>query len=152
MRELLEVIRQYAIVIDLGADSPNRRMYRLKSRTGLQRLKELNATADRVAHNLTLDVNATRTDTNCAFDTRDGVLTLSGNPNVTYAAHLNIVNAALSGLQTASHKGGFTWSLTGGSGTCDVDITRTFDPSTKTLTIKGSFCGHAVDVTKTKNG
>ena len=109
-------------------------------------------TADRVAHNLTLDASATRTDTNCAFDTRDGVLTLSGNPNVTYNAHLNIVNAALSGLQTASHKGSFTWSRTGGSGTCDVDITRTFDPSTKTLTIKGSFCGHAIDITKTKNG
>jgi len=109
-------------------------------------------TADRVAHNLTLDATATRTDTNCAFDTKDGVLTLSGNPNLTYTAHLNIVNSALSGLQTASHKGSFTWSRTGGSGTCDVDITRTFDPSTKTLTIKGSFCGHAIDITKTRNG
>ncbi len=106
-------------------------------------------TGDRVAHNLTLDATATRTDTNCAFDTRDGVLTLSGS--LDYAAHLNIVNAALSGLQTASHKGGFSWSRTGGSGTCDVDITRTFDPSTKTLTIKGSFCGHTIDVTRTKN-
>jgi len=103
---------------------------------------------DRVAHNLTLDATATRTDTDCAFDTRDGVLTLSGS--LTYNAHLNIVNAALSGLQTASHKGSFSWSRTGGSGTCDVDITRTFDPSTKTLTIKGSFCGHVIDVTKTK--
>jgi len=105
-------------------------------------------TGDRVAHNLTLDATATRTDTDCAFDTRDGVLTLSGS--LTYNAHLNIVNAALSGLQTASHKGSFSWSRTGGSGTCDVDITRTFDPSTKTLTIKGSFCGHVIDVTKTK--
>ena len=110
----------------------------------------ITGTGDRVAHNLTLDATATRTDTNCAFDTKDGVLTLSGNPNITYAAHLNIVNAALSGLQTASHKGSFTWSRTGGSGTCDVDITRTFDPSTKTLTIKGTFCGHTVDITKTK--
>jgi hypothetical protein len=106
-------------------------------------------TGDRVAHNLTLDANATRTDTDCAFDTRDGVLTLGGS--LTYNAHVNIVNAALSGLQTASHKGSFTWSRSGGSGTCDVDITRTFDPSTKTLTIKGSFCGHVIDVTKTKN-
>ena len=107
--------------------------------------------ADRIAHDLTVDADATRTDTNCAFDTRDGVLTLSGNPNLEYKAHLNIVNAALSGLQTASHKGSFTWSRTGGSGTCDVDITRTYDPSTKTLTITGSFCGHAVNVTKTNN-
>jgi hypothetical protein len=105
---------------------------------------------DRVAHDLLLDASATRIDSNCAFDTPDGVLTLSGNPNLTYAAHLSIVNFVLSGLQTASHKGSFTWSRTGGSGTCDVDITRTFDPATKTLTIKGAFCGHQIDVTKTK--
>ena len=110
---------------------------------------KVTGTGDRVAHDLTLDATATRTDTDCAFDSRDGVLTLSGS--LTYNAHLNIVNAALSGLQTASHKGSFSWSRTGGSGTCDVDITRTFDPSTKTLTIKGSFCGHVIDVTKTKN-
>jgi hypothetical protein len=108
----------------------------------------ITGTGDRVAHDLTLDANATRTDTNCAFDTRDGVLTLSGN--LTFGAHINIVNSALSGLQTATHKGSFSWSRTGSSGTCDVDITRTFDPSTKTLTIKGSFCGHNIDVTKTK--
>jgi hypothetical protein len=107
-------------------------------------------TADRVAHNLTLDATATRTDTNCAFDTRNGVLTLSGNPNIAYTGHLNIVNAAPVGLQTQTHKGSFTWSRTGGSGTCDVDITSQYDPSTKTLTIKGSFCGKVIDVTKTR--
>jgi len=105
---------------------------------------------DRVAHSLTIDATATRTDTKCAFNTRDGVLTLSGNPNVAYTGHLNIVNAAPVGLQTQTHNGSFTWSRTGGSGTCDVDITSQYDPSTKTLTIKGSFCGHVIDVTKTK--
>lgn len=109
-------------------------------------------TGDRTTHDLTLDANATRTDTDCAFDTRDGVLTLSGNPNLMYTGHLNIVNGALSGLQTQTHKGSFTWSRTGGSGTCDVDITSSFDPATKTATITGSFCGHAINVTKTRNG
>src|SRR5205085_4715873 len=107
-------------------------------------------TGDRVAHNLTLDANATRTDTNCAFDTRDGVLTINGNPNLTFTGHLNIVNGALSGLQTQTHKGSFTWARTGGSGTCDVDITSSYDPSTRTVTIKGSFCGRVVDITKTR--
>lgn len=107
-------------------------------------------TGDRLAHSLTLDATATRTDTDCAFNTRDGVVTLSGNPNIAYTAHLNIVNAAPVGLQTQTHKGSFTWSRTGASGTCDVDITSQYDPSTSTLTIKGSFCGHAVDITKTK--
>jgi hypothetical protein len=107
-------------------------------------------TGDRATHSLTLDANATRTDTNCAFDTRDGVLTLSGNPNLAYTGHLNIVNAALVGLQTQTHKGSFTWSRTGGSGTCDVDITSSYDPATHTATVIGSFCGHAINVTKTR--
>ena len=105
---------------------------------------------DRVAHSLTLDATATRTDTNCAFNTRDGVLTLTGKPNIAYTGHLNIVNAALVGLQTQTHNGNFDWSRPGGSGTCKVDITSQYDPATKTLTIKGSFCGHEIDVTKTR--
>ena len=107
-------------------------------------------TGDRTTHNLTLDANATRTDTNCAFDTRNGVLTLNGNPNLAYTGHLNIVNGALSGLQTQAHKGSFTWARTGGSGTCDVDITSSYDPSTHTVTVTGSFCGRVVNITKTR--
>lgn len=107
-------------------------------------------TGDRTTHSLTLDANATRTDTNCAFDTRDGILTISGNPNIAYTGHLNIVNGALSGLQTQTHKGSFTWSRTGGSGTCDVDITSSYDPATHTVTVTGSFCGRIVNVTKTR--
>ena len=107
-------------------------------------------TGDHTTHNLTLDANATRTDANCAFNTRDGVLTVNGNPNLSYTGHLNIVNGVLSGLQTQTHKGSFTWSRTGGSGTCDVDITSSYDPATKTATVSGAFCGHVVNVTRTK--
>jgi hypothetical protein len=105
---------------------------------------------DRATHSLTLDVDATRTDTNCAFETRNGVLTLSGNPNIVYEGHLNIANAVLSGLQTQTHKGSFTWSRTGGSGTCEVDLASSFDPATHTATVTGHFCGHIVNVTRTR--
>jgi hypothetical protein len=105
---------------------------------------------DRETHNLTLETNATRTDTNCAFETRHGVLTLNGNPNIAYQGNLNIVNGALSGLQTQSHTGSFTWARTGGSGTCDVDVTSSYDPATHTVTVAGSFCGHTVNVTRTR--
>jgi len=107
-------------------------------------------TGDRSTHNLTLDATATRTDTDCAFDTRNGVLTLNGNPNIAYTGHLNIVNAALSGPQTQTHKGSFKWARTGGSGTCDVDVTSSFDPATHTVTVTGTFCGIAVNVTRTR--
>ncbi|HXI98734.1 MAG TPA: hypothetical protein VNG73_07290 [Gemmatimonadaceae bacterium] len=110
----------------------------------------ITGTGDRVAHNLSVEAIATRTDTNCAFDTRDGVLTLNGNPNIAYDGKLNIVAGVLSGLQTQTHKGSFTWARTGGSGTCDVDLTSSFDPATHTVTVTGTFCGHTVNVTRTR--
>ena len=110
----------------------------------------ITGTGDRVAHNLSVEAVATRTDTNCAFDTRDGVLTLNGNPNIAYDGKLNIVAGVLSGLQTQTHKGSFTWARTGGSGTCDVDLASSYDPATHTVTVTGTFCGHTVNVTRTR--
>ena len=107
-------------------------------------------TGDRTTHNLTLETNATRTDTNCAFQTRNGVLTINGNPNLTFKGNLNIVNGLPSGVQTQTHKGSFTWARVGGSGTCDVDLTSSFDPATHTATVTGSFCGRTVNVTRTR--
>ena len=110
----------------------------------------ITGTGDRTAHDLTLEAVATRTDTDCAFNTRHGVLTLNGNPNIAYDGKLNIVNGALSGLQTQTHKGSFMWARTGGSGTCDVDVTSSFDPATHTVTVTGTFCGFAVNVTRSR--
>ena len=110
----------------------------------------ITGTGDRTTHNLSVEAVATRTDTDCAFDTQNGVLTLNGNPNIAYDAKLNIVNGALSGLQTQTHKGSFKWARTGGSGTCDVDITSSFDPATHTVTVTGTFCGRTVNVTRTR--
>ena len=113
----------------------------------------VNGTGDRTTHSLTVDANATRTDTDCAFEARDrGTITVNGNPNIVYTGHLNIVNAAFVGLQTQSHKGSFKWARTGGSGTCDVDVTSSFDPATHTVTVTGTFCGHTINVTRTRGG
>jgi hypothetical protein len=60
-------------------------------------------TGDRTTHSLSLETIATRTDSNCAFETRNGVLTINGNPNIAFDGKLNIVNGAFSGLQTATH-------------------------------------------------
>jgi hypothetical protein len=110
-------------------------------------------TGDRTTHDLTLETNATRTDTNCAFQTRRGVVTLNGNPNIAYKGNVNIVAGVPSGLQTQTHKGSFTWARTGGaSGTCDVDLTSSYDPATHTVTVTGTFCGHTVNVTRTRGG
>jgi len=109
-------------------------------------------TGDRTTHSLSLEAAGTRTDTDCAFDTKNGVLTLNGNPNIAYDGKLNIVNGALSGLQTQTHKGSFKWARTGGSGTCDVDLASSYDPATHTVTVTGTFCGKTVSVTRTRGG
>ena len=106
-------------------------------------------TGDPTTHSLTVDATATRTDTGCAFDTDDGVLTLTGN--IDYTGHLNIVNGALSGLQTQTHNGSFTWSRPGGSGTCVVDhLISQYDPTTHTATVTGTVCGKTINVTRTR--
>lgn len=110
----------------------------------------INGTGDRTTHSLTLEANATRTDKDCAFQTRDGILTLNGNPNIAFKANLNIVNGTLSGLQTATHKGSFKWARAGLSETCDVDLASAFDPATHTATVTGKFCGMDVNVTRTR--
>jgi len=107
-------------------------------------------TGDRTTHSLSLETVATRTDTDCAFETRNGVLTINGNPNIAFDGKLNIVNGALSGLQTATHKGSFKWARIGGSGTCDVDLSSSYDPATHTATVTGTFCGRTVNVTRTR--
>src|SRR6266566_6940957 len=109
-------------------------------------------TGDRTTHSLSLEAAGTRTDTDCAFDTKNGVLTLNGNPNIAYDGKLNIVNGVLSGLQTQTHKGSFKWARTGGSGTCDVDLASSYDPATHTVTVTGTFCGKTVNVTRTRGG
>ena len=113
----------------------------------------INGTGDRTTHSLTVDATAVRTDAACAFEAKDGgTITVDGNPNIAYTGHLNIVNAAFVGLQTQTHKGSFKWARTGGSGMCDVDVTSSFDPATHTVTVKGMFCGHTIDVTRTRGG
>jgi hypothetical protein len=108
-------------------------------------------TGDATTHSLNVETVATRTDTKCAFETEHGVVTVNGNPNIAFDGKLNIVNAALSGLQTQTHKGSFTWARTGFSGTCGVDLASSFDPATHTVTVVGTFCGAAVNVTRTRN-
>ena len=105
---------------------------------------------DPTTRSFSLEAAGTRTDTDCAFQTEDGVLTLNGNPNIDFDAKLNIVSGALSGLQTEITKGSFKWARAGGSGACDVDLTSSFDPATHTATVTGTFCGRTINVTRTR--
>jgi hypothetical protein len=106
---------------------------------------------DRVTHDLALHTVATKTDASCAFQTRHGVLTVSGNPNVAYDGSLNIVAGQLSGLQTQTHIGSFTWARNAASGTCDVNLASSYNPATQTATVTGTFCGLNINVSRTRS-
>ena len=106
-------------------------------------------TSDPVAHNLAVTTNATRTDAACAFNTKGGVVTINGNPNLALASTVNIVAGKPTGPQTQSHKGSFTWARSGKTGTCDVNITSVYDPAAGTFTVTGTFCGKTVNVSRT---
>src|SRR5438105_3856471 len=47
-------------------------------------------TSDPAAQNLSVTATATKTDSNCAFNTKHGVATLNGNPNVTITGTINV--------------------------------------------------------------
>jgi hypothetical protein len=106
-------------------------------------------TSDPVAHNLSVTTTATRTDAACAFNTKHGVATITGNPNVAMTATVNVVAGKPTGVQTQSHKGSFTWSRDGKTGTCAVDVTSAFDPAAGTFTVTGTMCGRTINISRT---
>ncbi len=109
----------------------------------------VSGTSDPVAQNLSITATATKTDAACAFNTRHGVVTINGNPNVTITNTVNIVAGKPSGPQATMHKGSYTWTRGTNSGTCNVDVTSVFDPTAGTFTITGTMCGRTVNVTRT---
>ena len=106
-------------------------------------------TSDPVAHNLSVTGTATKTDAACAFNTKNGVATINGNPNVAMTATINVVAGKPTGLQTMTHKGSFTWARNGKTGTCNVDVTSVYDPAAGTFTVTGTMCGRTINTSRT---
>lgn len=106
---------------------------------------------DRATQTGTLAVNAKRVESACAFQQRNGVtVTVTGQPHTVMTVNQSF-NKGVPGVRTQTQKGAFAWSRSNGrSGVCAVDLTSTFDPATRTATIKGSFCGRPVDDTRTR--
>jgi hypothetical protein len=108
-------------------------------------------TIDRATQTGTLAVSAKRVENACAVKQRNGVtVTVTGQPNTAIGVTASF-NKGVPGVITQTQKGAFAWSRSNGrSGTCAIDLTSTFDPATRTATIKGSFCGRPVDETRTR--
>jgi hypothetical protein len=106
-------------------------------------------TTDPATHSGSAQFNATRTESACAVGRGDVVITVNGNPNTVLTANQTWTNGT-PGVRTATAKGSISWSTSNGrSGTCNIDVTHTWTPSTHTLHVVGQICNRTVDVTKT---
>lgn len=108
-------------------------------------------TVDREARTATHRYDATRTEQACAFGLRSGgTITITGNPNTQVTGSWSMT-AGVPGIRTLTHRGSFAWTRSsGGSGTCTVDLTSTWDPATRTHRVQGTFCNRTIDVTRTR--
>jgi len=108
-------------------------------------------TIDRTTRTGTLAVNAKRVENACAVQQRNGVtVTITGQPHTVMSVTQSF-DKGVPGVRTQTQKGAFAWTRSNGrSGTCAIDLTSSFDPATRTTTVKGTFCGRSVDDTRTR--
>lgn len=110
-------------------------------------------TRDPATHTGSMQMAATRTDSACTVPARGGqggTLTIDGSPNIQVTAQSSWSNG-VPGPHVHTQKGSFAWRRsTGASGTCGVDLVGTLTPATQTYTLTGTFCGRAVNVTRTR--
>jgi hypothetical protein len=106
---------------------------------------------ERETRTVETETSATKTLTDCAVLRRNGT-TITSSGSVSLSAHHRTVDGAASGMQTRTHKGSFTYTTSAGaSGSCEIDITSTFDPATHTRTLKGTTCRRTIDLTVTRS-
>ncbi|HKP74592.1 MAG TPA: hypothetical protein VJT67_03570 [Longimicrobiaceae bacterium] len=109
----------------------------------------ITTTTDRETHTGSTSFSATRTETACVFGRNGHTITINGNPNTQLTSNQAWTNG-VPGVRTATKVGSFTWARSDGkTGTCNVNVTATWTPSTHTLHVQGTFCNQTVDVTRT---
>jgi hypothetical protein len=102
----------------------------------------------------TMQVTTTNTHAACALGRGPArTITITGSPSVVFTANRKLVNGLPNGPQTTRKVGGFTYTTSGGgSGSCQIDVTSSFDPATGAFTMKGTNCGRSIDVAVTRPG
>jgi hypothetical protein len=104
------------------------------------------------AHTIELDVTGSHTPDSCAYNHRGVTITIDGNPQLDFDAHLAVANNVPSEPYTANINGAFTWSTSDGrSGSCTVTYEEVTDFAAHERTREGSVCGHSIRETVTWN-
>lgn len=109
-------------------------------------------TGDPITRNLNVTSTVTRTEAACAFTSGGSAVSITGTPNVTMTGAIDVVGGIPVGAQSQTHAGSFTWSRGSASGSCTVNVTSGFNPAAMMLTVTGTVCGRAVNVSRMASG
>jgi hypothetical protein len=77
-------------------------------------------------------------------------LTITGDPDLDFGAHVGVSNHQRSQPFTATIDGAFSWTASDGrSGSCTVEYEEITDFAARKRTVTGNVCGHTVNETLT---
>jgi hypothetical protein len=95
-----------------------------------------------------LDVDGTHKASGCAYLHEGVTLTITGNPDLDFGAHVAVRNGQPSEPFTANVDGAFSWTASDGrSGTCTIEYEEVTDFAARKRTVEGNICGHSVNET-----
>ena len=82
----------------------------------------------------------------CGIVTSQGTFMVDGDPHLRVRANVDFEAGEPVGVFEFGWEGGFKWDGTGGSGSCTVDLAYAFNWQSAAYSIRGSMCGHNMDV------
>ncbi len=91
-------------------------------------------------------ISATHTLTDCRYDVGGETVTVNGDPYLSLTGQFGFLNFAPSIQQTVRIGGGFRWDTgSGGSGSCQFNLTINFDSAVGSASISGTACGRSMN-------
>ena len=100
-----------------------------------------------------LDVEGTHKPSGCAYEHAGLVLTINGDPDMDFDAHVAVASGQPIEPFTIDINGAFAWSASDGrSGRCTVQYAEVTDFAAGKRTVDGNVCGHVVKDTFTWSG
>ncbi|MGH7477240.1 MAG: hypothetical protein ACRELD_13285 [Longimicrobiales bacterium] len=112
---------------------------------------EHTANVDREAQTYSREWSASHVHSDCTFTRRahtitlDGSVVLEGSASGTFGPDGRGIDALL-----ITRMGELTWTSSDRTRTCEIDLTTTYDPETRTFTTTGTICGREVSVTRSR--
>jgi hypothetical protein len=112
----------------------------------------VDGSVDAEAGSFELDIDGTHKPSACAYMHEGVTLTITGNPDLDFGAHVGVSNHQPSQPFTANIDGAFSWTASDGrSGSCMIEYEEVTDFAARKRTVEGNVCGHSVKETLTWN-